>query len=178
MWPEVTLDGWNWIPVEPTPGFPIPFSHVTTWQMVKSVVGGFFRLAVRNPITSLLLIACVALIIRFWADINATASWLAWTIMLLTTPKRQLAATRRMLDTRFRVAGIPRPQYATISDWFLRIDQNASQDFFNFWQRQNFREQTAIPQHDKIKSACRQASKDLSLRKIRSFAQQIAEAES
>jgi hypothetical protein len=174
MWPEVCIDGWNWIPVEPTPGFPVPFSHQTFWQIAKSTIIGFFQSIVRNPITTFSVTFLAFLIVRFWRETLAATSWLVWRIFVTILPGRQLSATRKMLDLRFRAAGIPRPDFVTIADWFSRVDEQIDDDFFTWWQLSNFSSKATDLHRCEIRTACQQISRDLSFRKIRTFAKHYA----
>jgi len=172
MWPEVSLDGSHWIPVEPTPGLPVPYSHQTTWQFVKSTLIGFFKIASRNPIASLSLVSLIVLAYKFWSDLTVALSWGVWSIVVTTFPSRRLIATRRLLDIRFRAAGIPRPEFATIFDWFSRVDRKMNNDFFTYWQISNFSNQ--VTDGHAVSIACQQISRDLSFPKIKHFAKKHA----
>ena len=176
MWPEVCLDGWHWLPVEPTPGFPIPYSHQTMWQIVKSNVIALIKLMVRHPIQTILLTGLLSLCLRYRREVTVLGSWLMWMAILLAFPGRRLTATRQMLDVRFWAAGIPRPSFATISDWSFHVNAGADNEFFEYWKFVNFSNRPTNDKRKEIKLACRKVSEDLSFEKIKQFAKQFAKA--
>lgn len=170
MWPEVCLDGRHWIPVEPTPGFPIPYSHLTWWQWSKIQAAHCMLLVRQNPVASLLVMLAIGCLVRFRWESMAGLSWLAWSFVFQLFPSRRLTATRKLIDRRFWAAGSPRPQFTGISEWFSKPDPEAARTFCNFWQIENFSSsQKSSLQPEKVTLACRQIVGGLSLRRIRSF---------
>lgn len=138
FWPEVCLDGRYWIPVEPTPGYPVPFSVETLWQRAVAFFFAGLRLISNNPFTSLITLALAALtfVYRFHF---VTLGWLAWWhLVRMAWPDQLLRTTRRLVDTRFWAAGYARPASHTIDQWYLRVDPRLSKQFFDLWNAENY----------------------------------------
>ena len=169
MWPEVCLDGWHWIPVEPTPGFPIPYNHLTWWQWSQGKAVACVSLIKQHPVTSLLAFLVLGCLYRFRWEWIAGLSWIVWNFVFQLFPSRRLKATRKLIDRRFWAAGSPRPEFTAISDWFSQPDPEASRSFCHFWQIENFSlAQKSSLQREKVSLACRQIVGNLSLRRIKS----------
>ena len=169
MWPEVCLDGWHWIPVEPTPGFPIPYNHKTWWQWSKGQVAYCVSLIKQHPVQSLLAMLVIGCLYRFRWELIAGLSWITWYLAFQLFPSRRLKATRKLIDRRFWVAGSPRPKFTAITDWFSEPDPDSARSFCQFWQIENFSlAQKSSLQREKVALACRQIVGNLSLRRIKS----------
>ncbi|MEL7497631.1 MAG: transglutaminase-like domain-containing protein [Planctomycetota bacterium] len=178
MWPEVCLDGWHWIPVEPNPNFPEPVSSMTAWQWVKSQIFAGTRWVFRNPLTTLAVLSLVGLIVWFRRNIFAAGYWAYWFVQTVLFPGKKLAATRRLLDVRFWVAGLPRPSYSTINSWCAQLEDTSDLPFFDYWNTANFSVSSASPRPQEIHAACRQVISKFSLRKISEFANDCEQDES
>jgi len=169
MWPEVTVDGWNWIPVEPTPGFPIPYNHLNWWQWCQSQVASGIYWVKHNPITSLLTLLLAGFLFRFRWEITAYLSWLVWYFVFRLFPSQRLKATRKLIDVRFWAAGSPRPRFVAISDWFSQPAPQAAQKFCHLWQIENFSlTQKPLLRKKQVELACQQIVGDLSFQCIKS----------
>ena len=170
MWPEVCLDGWHWIPVEPTPGYPIPYSHQTFWQWTKAQIVGIVQWIINRPLLATLWAVITFCSIRYRRLAFATACWLWWLIGGRLLPNHKLSLTRKLIDVRFWAAGFPRPSFAPISEWFSQIDSDVGKDFFCFWQIQNYRSRPIDKKRQpEIATACRDIVSQLSSRRIRLF---------
>ena len=169
MWPEVCLDGWRWIPVEPTPGVPKPYHHLTwsQWCMTQAAHG--IVLMKQHPILSLLSVVMLGFLLHQRWEVIAGLSWLAWCFVFGLFPARRLKATRKLIDMRFWAAGAPRPAFEAVSNWFCQPDPNAAKQFCHFWQIQNFsRAQKPSLQGENVAIACRQIVNELSFKRIKS----------
>ena len=133
MWPEVRLEKSHWLPLEPTPTYPIPYSTQTYWQWAR----GHLRLAAgwvkANPILTSLAVCFVFCLVWFRKDIEAFCCRAVWQITNWLAPNRVLSSTRWLIDRRFRLAGRPRPQHALVSEWFGQLDQASAREFSNLW---------------------------------------------
>ena len=172
VWPEVRLEGWHWLPLEPTPTYPIPYSTQTVWQWVKAKIVYVWRLAINNPLTTLMLLILTVLAIRFIREIQAAYFWVKWKITSLILPRRALAHTRKLLDSRFRVAGFKRPQFALISNWYGQIEELSDHQFFQFWNLVNFSSdgnQVLNVNRSDIRQACQSIVSQITYLKIKRF---------
>jgi hypothetical protein len=169
MWPEVCVDGRHWIPVEPTPGFPIPYNHLNWWQWCQSQVAYSIYWIKRNPIASLLTLMVVGFLFRYRWESVAALSWLIWYFVFQLFPSQRLKATRKLIDVRFWAAGSPRPRFVAISDWFSQPAPKAAETFCHLWQIENFSLiQKQMLQERKVELACQQIVGDLSFQRIKS----------
>lgn len=173
VWPEVSLDGWHWIPVEPTPGYPIPYSHQTILQWAQAQILAAIRWVVLRPVTSVLFTLITLALVRFRREVFAFVYWLIWLSAGTLMPARRLSLTRRLIDIRFWAAGFSRPRFATITEWFSQIDPEIGQDFFRFWQINNYRTRPLEKNlRGEITSACKSAVAELSYQRIKVFVRQ------
>lgn len=171
MWPEVSLDGWHWIPVEPTPTYDIPFSHQTWWQWMKAQASSCIGWMWYHPLTTIITMLILATTIRFRRDIVAVVCWLGWTLAVFLMPNRRLKLTRQLIDARFWAAGLPRPKFVSTKNWSSQVDTAAGRDFFRFWWIENFSKQSSdsLSRYE-VLTACRQIISDLSFIRIKAFA--------
>ncbi|MFK7766153.1 MAG: transglutaminase family protein [Mariniblastus sp.] len=169
MWPEVCLDGTFWIPVEPTPGYPIPYSTQTTWQWLtaKAMTGWYWLL--ENPLTVTLIIGTTFLAALFRAELITSLMLGWWFLIRIVWPQRLLKTTRQLIDLRFWLAGDRRPSTETISVWYTRVESNAMAAFFNLWNAQNYSENSTSASRQDLVMACRNSVNSLSLKRIRDF---------
>lgn len=174
MWPEVCLDGWHWIPVEPTPGYPIPYSHQTVWQWTKAQIVGACRWIIGHPVISILVAGVAICLFRFRRELVVVACWLRWLVAGTFSSAHQLSLTRKLIDARFWAAGVSRPESVPVSVWFGQVDRDTSRDFSRYWQIQNYRSRPldASVKHQ-VTSACRSIVSQLSLHRIRLFAKTL-----
>ncbi len=175
MWPEVCLEGWHWLPLEPTPTYPIPYSTQTFGQWVMAQLLFVWRLAIGNPLTTLMIFIAAILIYRFCREILAGYFWLKWQIVRIVRPSNALTQTRKLIDSRFRVAGLKRPQFALISNWYGQIEELSDHQFFQFWNQVNFSadgNQILKLYRPDVSQACRCIVGRLTYRKIKKFMQQ------
>ena len=68
MWPEVCLDGEFWVPVEPTPGYPIPYSTQTALQWITAKASMAWGWMLANPVSVALMVGFVSLAFVFRAQ--------------------------------------------------------------------------------------------------------------
>ena len=169
MWPEVCVDGRHWIPVEPTPGFPIPYNHLNLWQWCQSQMAYGIYWIKQNPIASFLTLLVAGFLFRYRWESIATLSWLVWYFVFQLFPSQRLKATRKLIDVRFWAAGSPRPGFVAISDWFTQPDPHAAKTFCHLWQIESFSlTQKPLLQRKKVELACHQIVGDLSFQCIKS----------
>ncbi len=169
MWPEVCLDGEYWIPVEPTPGYPIPYSTQTVWQWTTAKALMFWRWMLKNPFTVILFIGSVSLAILFRAE-WITSLMLGWWFLVRTFwPQRLLKATQQLIDLRFWFAGDQRPGSQTIDVWYTRVESNAMVAFFKLWNAKNYSEKSTPAPRRELVLTCQSSINSLSLKRIRDF---------
>ncbi|MEM7456547.1 MAG: transglutaminase domain-containing protein [Planctomycetota bacterium] len=170
MWPEVCLDGWHWIPVEPTPGYPIPYSHQTFWEMTKASLVSLMHWVRLNPISSLLIATSMFAIYWFRRELILGGYWVVWFVVAGTMPRLRLPVTRTLIDARFRLAGMPRPKFEPVAPWFSRVDRETGAEFCRLWQIHNYRTRPIESKNrSDVGAACRAVVSGLSFRKIREF---------
>ena len=170
MWPEVCLDGQNWIPVEATPGYPEPFSDSTLWQRFVATINGFAIWSYRNAVSTFCLVLLVGCAVRFRFAWLAASCWLLWLGALFALPRNRLRWTRRLIDLRFWAAGIPRPAFTPISAWYSQVEDNPNNQFCRIWLEDNFSSARQRRPRGELIGACKGIVKDLSYKKIKAFA--------
>lgn len=170
VWPEVCFDGYHWIPVEPTPGYTDPIGYGTFWQrawflLVDTV--GYFR---SRPLLSLAILMMAAAIFSTRSYWIAFLIWCHWVVFSWVDPKVRLRMTRRLIDARLKLFGAPRPSFIAIRDWFCKIDEQISDDFFDLWYQMQFSSHPIVPHSKQIETACRNLVSQLTITKIKEFA--------
>jgi len=169
MWPEVCLDGRFWTPVEPTPGFPMPYSTQTLWQFVSAKASMLWNFIWKNPMTSVFLFSCSAAVFVFRAELITSLMFAWWFLISTLWPKRLLRTTRQLIDLRFRFAGDQRPACETIRSWYRRVAPNESPDFCDLWNAQNFSSVPPTISKTELVAVCRDSLDLLTLKKIREY---------
>ncbi len=167
MWPEVCLDGKFWIPVEPTPGYPIPYNTQTVMQWVATQALMVWYWVLENPLSVALFIGSVFLAFFFRAEIITRLMLGWWFLVRIFWPQRLLQATRQLIDLRFRFAGDRRPASETINVWYTRVESNTLGAFFKIWNANNYSEKTTPTSRQELVLTCEGAVKSLSLKRIR-----------
>ena len=172
MWPEICLDGWHWIPVEPTPGFPEPVNAMTTWQRIKTMISNGIIWMWQHPIRTGLFLTVCGLIAWYRRELMAGFYWLTWLGQVLLMPQRRLKATRQLIDAWFWTAGVPRPKFSTIGSWWSQVQDTSQFRFIDYWQSQNFSSDASTFENKQVYRACVNVASALSFWRIRSFANQ------
>ena len=169
MWPEVCLDGTFWIPVEPTPGYPIPYSTQTSWQWITAKAAMIWNWLLSNPLTATFFVALVSFAIIFRAEWITSLMFGWWLLVRIFWPKGLLKATRQLIDLRFWFSGDRRPASETINFWYTRVEANVTGAFLRLWNAENYSDRTAGASRQELVLTCRQTLNSLSLKRIRSF---------
>ncbi|MEC9091990.1 MAG: transglutaminase-like domain-containing protein, partial [Planctomycetota bacterium] len=173
FWPEVRLENYHWVPVEPTPGYPVPVSYQSLWTKLTSSVSMAARWVVRNPLASLLVLASVALLIRVRKSLLSFFFWILWCSLFFLSCRYRLLVTRRLLDIRLWAAGFPRPRFATIANWCSQIGDNENRDFFLYWNQEQFSTAANFNvDRRQVEESCRKIVAEFSLKRIKSFVKQ------
>jgi transglutaminase-like putative cysteine protease len=169
MWPEVCLDGQFWIPVEPTPGYPQPYSVETLWQRLMAGIASVSRWIYHHPILTLsgVVAAWFAVALRMRLVTAGLLVW--WHVVRMVWASALLSTTRRLIDARFWAAGIPRPASQTIRRWYLQVDAAIPGRFFELWDLQNFGDATSDLEIDAVVASCREQVQLLTYQKIKQF---------
>ena len=178
MWPEVCLDGRFWIPVEPTPGYPVPYSTQTVWEWLVSMIGIAINVVIQNPLTSILTAASTVFAFLFRADLVSLLALCWWYVVRFCWPRGLVRATRQLIDTRFWAAGHSRPHSETIRTWYTRVEPRLATGFFELWNLKNFcsgivRSST----RPDLVNPCSELVNTLSLKRIRQFVSQARKQE-
>ena len=169
MWPEVCLDGEFWVPVEPTPGYPIPYSTQTALQWITAKASMAWGWMLANPVSVALMVGFVSLAFVFRAQWITSLAFGWWLIVRTFWPQRLLKTTRQLIDLRFWFAGDRRPGSQTIDVWYARVESNALVAFLNLWHAKNYSDQLASDSPQALVLTCRSAIKSLSLNRIKRF---------
>jgi len=178
LWPEVCLDGRYWIPVEPTPGFPVPFSTQTAWQWLMAKANAAVAWVWNHPISSLLFLAFSICSYVYRANFVTSLMLLWWHLVRIVWPQNLLRATRQLIDLRFWAAGNRRPLSKTIRSWYTRVEPGVSMGFYELWNAQNYAtQQKNIGRADLI-DQCRAQIDILSFKKIQNFVSENSTMES
>ncbi len=169
MWPEVCLDGCFWIPVEPTPGYPIPYSTQTLWQWTTAQAHMLLHWVLNNLFLTILFVSAVFLCIYFRAEVVTTLMFLWWFFVRVFWPDSLLKTTRQLIDLRFWFAGDRRPESETISVWYKRVERNTPARFFDLWNAKNFCNNVQTVSRSDLAVICRGSIDSLTLKNIRGF---------
>lgn len=176
MWPEVCLDGKYWIPLEPTPGYPVPFSHETTWQWLVAKVHGAIHWFWNHPVFSLLTAMAIVLTYLYRANLVTFLMLIWWHLIRFVWPWSLLRATRQLIDLRFWAAGDSRPLSKTVKAWYTRVEPSLSHGFYDLWNARNYNSRHKVGNTDMIET-CRDQINLLTLKKIQTFVSENSELE-
>ncbi len=170
FWPEVSLDGSLWIPLEPDPAFAIPSGTQTWWQWASGKFGEGLLLVKRNPVRSAVALLSLVMLTLFRKELLVGIFGLGWRVGVNMLPGSRLKLTRKLIDARFRTAGLARPSFASIRDWFSQVDATAGADFFSLWWKDNFGPANSPRASAReVYLACQQIESQLSFDRIKSF---------
>ncbi|MDA7902262.1 transglutaminase domain-containing protein [Mariniblastus sp.] len=172
MWPEVCIDGKKWIPVEPTPGLPAPCNVQTFWQWTKVKLVGAINWTLGHPLFSSLTIGFVFCSFWFRKELVVTACWLVWRLVVMGPARLRLRFTRQLLDLRFWAAGLPRPAFVPINEWYTQVEPCAASEFIQCWHKANFSQDGWESRPGQTLNVCKQAVATLTCRRIRNFINQ------
>jgi len=174
FWPEVRMDGHHWIPVEPTPGYPVPISYQSGWEKISSSLSLAFYWLMRHPVGTLASLVLITFLIRGRKSILSFFFWLVWRCLFFVNARWRLLATRRLLDIRLWAAGIPRPPFSTIASWCNQISPNEDREFFLYWNREQFCSAESLSiERGHIERSCKSIVAEFSLKRIKEFVKQI-----
>ena len=167
MWPEVCMDGKFWVPVEPTPGFPIPYSTATVWEWLTAkffLIADWIR---RHPAISIFVGVVMGLAFFFRHELIAGLMLLWWYLIRLAWPRGILKTTRQLIDVRFWAAGRSRPASQTIWAWYSRVEPSLSTQFFKLWNAKNYCDHPPRVSSQELVVSCREQIEALPLSKIK-----------
>jgi len=168
LWPEVCLEGQYWIPVEPTPGYPVPYNTATIWQKTVAVMWAAWAWVCGHPISSLITLLAIAMCWIWRSDMVAASMLLWWHAVRLSWPGGLLTVTRQLIDTRFWAAGDSRPKSQTVHAWYRRVEPELN-GFIDSWNAKNYSDVVSVESRDGMVTSCREAVKQLNLGRIRKF---------
>ena len=109
VWVEVSLDGEHWIPVEPTPGFPLPRYRLTWSQRAWLGVIAIRNWLIARYVLVLIGLAGAGLLWRFRRRIASIWVTIRWQLTSQLVPGRLVPETARLIEKRAMLAGVPRP---------------------------------------------------------------------
>lgn len=179
VWPEVRLGESIWIPVEPTPGYPIPARYKSTWERVVSAVSFLVGWVLTHPIISLSVLISLGVVACYRKALLSIGFWCCWHALFFLRSSTRLRMTRQLLDIRFWAAGIPRPPSLPIQAWFEQLNRNDQFDFFIHWNRAQFSDGfDSNSDRQAIQQACCTIVAELSLRRITNFVKRNESANS
>ena len=168
LWPEVCLEGQYWIPVEPTPGYPMPYNTATLWQKTVAAMFAAWAWICAHPILSVLTVLAGLMSWIWRADLVTASMLLWWHIVRLSWPRGLLTATRQLIDTRFWAAGDSRPKSQTVHAWYQRVEPELN-GFIDSWNAKNYSDVVRVESGDGLVTNCRETVKQLTLGRIRKF---------
>lgn len=171
MWPEVLVEGKYWVPVEPTPGYPDPYSTETFGQWLTSMIFATTNWFATHRVFSILLAAGVVLAFVIRASLITFPLLLWWYLVRLFWPRGLLQATRQLIDVRFKAAGDRRPASKTIRSWYTRVEPELATGFFELWNARNYCSNPRAVSSNQLVGCCREQIRVLTLRKIKGFTQ-------
>lgn len=167
IWPEVCLDGKFWIPLEPTPGYPIPYSTETLWQWAKAAFHAYIVAPIRShPFISTFIALAFVLSYAYRAIVITNLMLLWWHLIRVVWPQRLLETTRQLIDVRFWFAGDARPESKTIQSWYTRVEPGLPSDFFELWNFKNYCSCPLAFNREDIVSKCQEQISAITLKKI------------
>ena len=169
MWPEVCIDGKRWIPVEPTPGFPVPCNVQTFSQWAKVKVVALINWTFEHPLFSSLILGFLFCSFWFRKELVVTGYWLVWRFIVMGPARLRLRFTRQLLDIRFWAAGLPRPAFVPIGQWYSQIEPDSASEFLRCWHEANFSRAGFDSFSSQSLNVCKQAVATLTYRRIRNF---------
>ena len=168
LWPEVCLEDQYWIPVEPTPGYPMPYNTATIWQRTVAAMMGVWAWIWAHPIFSLLTVLAVSMAWFWRADIVTASMLIWWHVVRLSWPRGLLTATRQLIDTRFWAAGDSRLKSQTVHAWYQRVEPELN-GFIDSWNAKNYSDIVRVDSGNRLVTNCRETVKRLTLGRIREF---------
>ncbi|MBX3418947.1 MAG: transglutaminase domain-containing protein [Pirellulaceae bacterium] len=124
-WLEVCVDGVNWIPLEPTPGFSLPRRELNWYQAFMLWLDFARRWAIAN--WALLAVVAVALVGFVWQRrrVYDFISWIVWEFAKrLCSPRRAMLVSERIVSTRLRLAGLACPATLSLRGWLVSLAVN------------------------------------------------------
>ena len=169
-WPEVCVDGKFWMPVEPTPGCPIPYNTQTVWQWLTAQVRTAVGWVVSHPVITVISMLSIWLCVVFRASLVTALLFAWWMLVRLFWPRGLLKATRQLIDLRFWFAGDRRPGWATVPAWYGRVDSHQTVKFFELWNAKNYSDAAQELSKKELVSSCQSSVSSLTLKRIRDFA--------
>lgn len=148
-WAEVQLKDGRWFELEPSPGYREPVYKPSVWLMTKRFCGAYW-------IHGLGLLLMAGLIYRtrlFWIELGLS---LLYPLGSLVWPSGRMSLAMRVLQTRGKLAGVPRAVGCPQRDWLLSltatddsVHQSASR-FCDAADQAAFARQTAKLQDDEL----------------------------
>ena len=121
VWAEVSLDGKHWIPIEPTPGYPIPKYELSWMQRIQLAWIDTMKWIAANPPVVLAIVVFVTVGIYYWKSLANAFYTLRWSIITRLFPKRAFLETANLIEKRSQLAGIPRPSSTSIASHSCRL---------------------------------------------------------
>lgn len=132
MWVEVCIDGYNWVPLEPSPGYEPPPLQLT-WQERIAEFGRWFGEWCWRQRGGLLA-GMLLLVVACWQrrGLFDLTAWSVWWIgscigcrqpsdvkRVALTERRRVWLTLRLVEWRAWMAGQARPSGSTLRSWYL-----------------------------------------------------------
>ena len=117
-WPQVSIDGENWISIEPTPGYTSPDEQWTLFQRAQWAWNVTARWIRNHPWLLLASMIVIAIGYRKRVLIADCLMTIAAYLMGRLSIEYQIAWSLWLLDRRAELAGWPRPFSKTQRQWF------------------------------------------------------------
>lgn len=170
IWPEVSLDGKFWIPVEPTPGYPTPHNTQSLWQWLTTQANVLVGWLISHPISTLFALTATCWCVVCRARVVTSLMFLWWSLVRLFWPQGLLKTTCQLIDLRFWFAGDRRPKSATVPAWYARVEPHLAGRFFELWNAKNYSDRPRNVSKSDLVHSCRNSVNSLTLQRIRDFA--------
>lgn len=124
VWAEVAIDGAHWIPIEPTPGFEPPAKAQSWAQWATTAFWTSLSWLWANLFLGLAGVGVVVVLSMSRRSIFDFGASMAWRLFANGSVENRIRWTIWLLECRARLAGNPRPQHATLAQWYGRVGQS------------------------------------------------------
>jgi transglutaminase-like putative cysteine protease len=127
-WLEFSLDGVNWLPLEPTPSFGLPPRELTLWQWAQLAFWQSVAWSCRNWYWLVSGGLLAGLLYRFRGEAFDNCGRLSWLVVRWLPVDWQLWWCSRWLDCRLWLSGHRRPETRSYRQWLRSLESALEQE--------------------------------------------------